>query len=143
MTSNYSKSLYKDYELLQKKYEEMEKKYKFEKLRADIAESKQQRFEKLYLKSEALIKDREKENQALKDKILELSKKLDITKYEKDNYLSKFINDGTNSGLPTSKTPINKKKIVPNSRKNTGGKIGARNGHKKNKLEKFEEKDII
>lgn len=142
MTSNYSKSLYKDYELLQKKYEEMEKKYKFEKLRADIAESKQQRFEKLYLKSKALIKDREKENQALKDKILELSKKLDITKYEKDNYLSKLINDGTNSGLPTSQTPINKNKIVPNSRKNTGDKKGGKFGHPRHKLEKFDDNEI-
>ena len=39
-------------------------------------------------------------------------------------------NDGTNSGIPTSKTPINKKKVIPNFAKNTGGKIGRKEGHK-------------
>lgn len=30
--------------------------------------------------------------------------------------------DGTNTGTPTSQTPINKKKVIPNSRRNSGKK---------------------
>lgn len=30
--------------------------------------------------------------------------------------------DGTNAGIPTSQTPINKKKVIPNSRVKTGKK---------------------
>ena len=31
-------------------------------------------------------------------------------------------NDGTTAGIPTSMTPLNKKKVIPNFAKNTGGK---------------------
>ena len=41
-----------------------------------------------------------------------------MTKYERDQYLAKLNIDGTNSGIPTSQTPINKKKVIPNSRFN-------------------------
>lgn len=37
--------------------------------------------------------------------------------------------DGTNAGIPTSQTPINKKKIIPNSRTKSNKKIGGQNGH--------------
>lgn len=50
--------------------------------------------------------------------------------------------DSTNSSLPTSKTPINKKKLVPNTRKQTGRKRGGQTGHKKSFLEGFEENEI-
>jgi hypothetical protein len=43
--------------------------------------------------------------------------------------------DGTNAGIPTSQTPINKKKIIPNTRTKTDKKIGGQPGHKKHKLE--------
>lgn len=51
-------------------------------------------------------------------------------------------NDNSTAGIPTSMTPINKKKIIPNSRKNTGEKIGRKNGHKKDKLERIEDEKI-
>ena len=50
--------------------------------------------------------------------------------------------DGTNSGIPTSQTPINKKKVIPNTREKTEKKRGGQNGHKKHKLEKFNEDEI-
>ena len=124
MASNYSNSLYKDYEKLEKKYKELEKKYKFEKLRADVAEYENQRFE------------------IINNKINELTKKLNMTEYERNQYLAKLNIDGTNAGIPTSQTPINKKKLIPNSRKNTGGKIGGKLNHPKYKLEKFNDKEI-
>ena len=42
--------------------------------------------------------------------------------------------DGTNTGTPTSQTPIGKKKAIPNSRRNTGKKKGGRPGHEKHIL---------
>ncbi len=60
---------------------------------------------------------------------------------EKDHELQKLkalLNtDGTNSGLPTSRTPLNKDKIRPNSRKNTGKPRGGVTGQKKAKMNKL------
>ena len=50
--------------------------------------------------------------------------------------------DGTISGIPTSKTPINKKKVIPNFAKNTGGKIGRKEGHKKDSLQRIDDSKI-
>ena len=50
--------------------------------------------------------------------------------------------DSSNSGTPTSKTPINKKKGIPNSRKKTENHIGGQKGHLKSKLEKFKENEM-
>ena len=79
---------------------------------------------------------------ALKNQIIELTKKLNMTEYERDQYLAKLNIDGTNAGIPTSQTPINKNKLIPNSRKNTGGKIGGQLVHPKYKLNKFDDKEI-
>ena len=129
MASNYSNSLYKDYEKLEKKYKELEKKYKFEKLRADVAEYENQRFEIINNKKQSIIDQKEKIIIAQNNKIIEITKKLNMTEYERNQYLAKLNIDGTNAGIPTSQTPINKKKLIPNSRKNTGGKIGGKLNH--------------
>ena len=50
--------------------------------------------------------------------------------------------DGTNAGIPTSQPPINKKKIIPNTRTKTDKKIGGQPGHKKHKLEKLNNEEI-
>ena len=50
--------------------------------------------------------------------------------------------DGTNSSLPTSKTPVGKKKIIPNSRIKTGKRRGGQAGHAKAKLRSFEDDEI-
>lgn len=142
MVSNYSKGLFNDYEKLEIKYIELDRKYKFEKLRADVAESEQQRLEKIAFQKEKQVEEASNQINALKNKIIELTKKLNMTEYERDQYLAKLNIDGTNAGIPTSQTPINKSKIIPNSRKNTGGKIGGKLNHKKNKLEKFADDEI-
>ncbi len=51
-------------------------------------------------------------------------------------------NDGTNSGLPTSQMPIDKKKVVPNSRVKTGKKKGGQAGHKKHALSPLSDDEI-
>ena len=153
MASDYTNSLYKDYEKVLKKNQELERKYKLEKLHCDIIESQNQRLEKICQKHEKIVEDIKIKNQSIineKDKIIEVQNKkiielvnqLNLTKYERDMYLSKLNLDGTNSGIPTSQTPINKNKVIPNSRKNTGGKIGGQENHKKNKLDKFKDEEI-
>lgn len=50
--------------------------------------------------------------------------------------------DGTNSGTPTSKTPLNKEKVIPNTREKTGKKRGGQHGHPKSKLKGFEDHEV-
>ena len=50
--------------------------------------------------------------------------------------------DGTNTGISTAATPINKKKVIPNSRRGSDLKKGGQPGHKKHEMERFEDSDI-
>lgn len=50
--------------------------------------------------------------------------------------------DGTNSGTPTSKTPLNKKKIIPNTREKSGKRKGGQMGHPKAKLHAFQDEEV-
>ena len=50
--------------------------------------------------------------------------------------------DSSNSSFPTSKTPVGKKKIIPNSRIRTGKRRGGQEGHAKAKLSSFEDEEI-
>lgn len=147
--SNYSNSLYKDYELELHKRKEIEKQNKFLKLTNDVLEYRIQILEKQALDKENKINEKNDEINEIKKiveaqnkKILELAKQLDLTKEERDKYLAKLNNDGTNSGLPTSQTPIGKKKLIPNSREKTGRNIGGQKNHPKSKLEKFDAEEI-
>ncbi|MGN0974338.1 MAG: transposase [Bacilli bacterium] len=142
MGANYSKSLYNDYEKLVIKNKELSQENKFLKLQINIAESEKQRLEKINFQKRKQYEEAIYENIALKNKIIELTKKLNMTEYERDQYLAKLNIDGTNAGIPTSQTPINKNKLIPNSRKNTGGKIGGKPNHKKSKLETFADEEI-
>lgn len=74
------------------------------------------------------LKEKDKQIEALKKQIIKMQTKLDT--------------DSTNSGLPTSKTPIGKKKYIPNTREKTNKKIGGQEGHTKYKLNKFREEEI-
>lgn len=151
--SNYTNSLYRDYEKLEIKNTKITKENKLLKLRLDILESENQRLERNCNKQEKIIENIEIKNQYIIDeknkiieaqnkKIIELVNQLNLTKYERDMYLAKLNIDGTNAGIPTSQTPINKKKVIPNSRKNTGGKIGGKFNHTKSKLERFKDEEI-
>lgn len=42
--------------------------------------------------------------------------------------------DGTNSGIPTSQTPYDRKKVIPNTRQKSGRSRGAQLGHQKHSL---------
>ena len=77
----------------------------------------------------------DKITETFENKIIVLQKKV-------DNLNSILNNDSTNSGLPTSKTPLNKKKHIPNSREKTDNKKGGQLNHKKHKLKRFNDEDI-
>lgn len=64
----------------------------------------------------------------------ELTAKIAALTEELAKEISKNNTDGTNSSLPTSKTPIGKKKVIPNSRIKSGKKRGGQVGHVKHSL---------
>jgi hypothetical protein len=128
MKSNYSNGLYKDYEKLQAKYELQGIELKRALLAQRIAEDEQRRLERIVSQKE--------------DKILELENKLKELEKENGRLKAKENIDGTTAGIPTSMTPIGKKKVIPNFAKNTGGKIGRKEGHKKDKLERIPDEKI-
>ena len=51
-------------------------------------------------------------------------------------------NNGTNSGTPTSQTPIDKNKVIPNSREKTDRTKGAQPEHEKHAMNAFTESEI-
>lgn len=96
--------------------------------------------------SQILLESQNKTFRINKQKIKnELDEKNKLLK-EKENEIARLkalLNiDGTNNGIPTSQTPINKKKVIPNTREKTGKSKGGQIGHKKHKLEKFADEDI-
>ena len=82
-----------------------------------------------------LEKEYEKE---LTDKNLQI----EALKKEVAKLTSKMNNNSSNSGVPTSKTQIGNKKLIPNTREKTEKLIGGQQGHKKHKLRKFKEEEI-
>lgn len=124
MATNYERGLFKEYELLLSESETVKAKYQllhkeYQLLQKEI---------KLKEKLEAELAEKVSENQTLLKEIMRLNALLNI--------------DGTNSGTPTSKTPLSKKKVIPNSREKSGKHIGGQPGHPKRKLEAFTEEEI-
>lgn len=124
MGGNYTKSLYNDYEKLFNEHTRLLEEMKLYKNEHILLEQEI----RLNRKLEQELEEKNAEIEALKKEILRLNGFLNI--------------DGNNSGTPTSKTPINKKKRIPNSRKKTKKHIGGQPGHTQSKLEKFQEEEI-
>ena len=72
----------------------------------------------------------------------ELQAKIDALENALGSEKAKANNDGTNSGIPTSQTPYNKKKVIPNSRKKSNRKRGGQPGHVKHALALLSEEEI-
>ena len=122
------KSLYKDYEELLIKNDKLSKENRSLKYIND-----------LLLSQISTLEKKDNEN-------VEELKRLQEETQEKDYEIARLkalLNmDGTNHGIPTSQTPINKKKVIPNTRPETERTRGGQKGHPKHKLEKFEEEEI-
>ena len=90
------------------------------------------------------------ENESLKARLENCQARKDLESEGKIQALSNEVarlhailnNDGTNSGTPTSRTPLNKKKVVPNSRQHTDRKRGGQPGHAKASLSAFSEDEV-
>jgi len=126
--TNYAKAFYKDYEQLFQRNE---------KLAAELR-SLQYSYNLITNRNETMERQRQElaEQNSAKDVLI-----IGLTK-EVDRLKALLNIDGTNSGLPTSSMPINKKKVIPNSRQKTGKKIGGQFGHAKKKLERFPNSEV-
>lgn len=128
MASNYERILYKDYEAVLLGKEKAEK---------EVAHLNRQ-CKKLELHVEKLEKESNRKDAVISqqtEKIDELEKRI--------AHLEALLGtDSTNSGLPSSKTPIGKKKPIPNSREKSGKRKGGQAGHVKAKLKKHEDYEI-
>lgn len=109
-------------------------------------------YENLLIKNDELSKENRKlkyykklTDEQLKD-LVEKEKEHEELLKEKDYEIARLkalLNiDGTNHGIPTSMTPIHKKKVIPNTREKGNKPKGGQVGHKKHKLEKFKEEEI-
>jgi transposase len=124
MGANYAKGLYKEYELLLSEKEAVKAEYELLRKEYQLLQKEIKLKEKL----EAELAEKAAENEALKKEIIRLNALMNT--------------DGTNSGTPTSKTPLSKKKLIPNTRKKSERKIGGQPGHPKKKLEAFAQEEV-
>ena len=140
MACNYERFLNKDYQELLKKYDKKSEEYKQLKYEYQLLQSKLNTKEKQL--EIALLEAEKNATMKYQDLINDKDKIID----EKDKEIARLkalLNtDGTNAGIPTSQTPINKKKIVPNTRIKSNKSKGGQIGHKKHKLEKFNDEEI-
>lgn len=140
MASNYENFFNKDYQKLLEKYDKQSEEYKQLKYEYQLLQSKYNTKEK-----QLNVKITDVEN-SVKEKFAKVIDEKDKIIDKKDKEIARLkalLNiNGSNAGIPTSQTPINKKKIIPNSRTKSNKKIGGQNGHKKHKLEKFNENEI-
>ena len=122
------KSFYRDYENLLIKNDKLSKENRKLKYNQNLLENQIQTL----IKKEAEAKKEIEEHQnLLKEKDFEIAR------------LKALLNmDGTNHGIPTSQTPINKKKVIPNTREKSNKPKGGQKGHPKHKLEKFKDNEI-
>lgn len=140
MGANYQKFLDKDYQKLLDKYDKKSEEYRQLKYEYQLLQSKYNTKNKqLNIAIQQADDNAAKKYQPLLD---EKDKQLDEKNKEIARLKALLNIDGTNAGIPTSQTPINKKKIIPNTRIKSNKKIGGQLGHKKHKLEKFNDEEI-
>lgn len=121
-------SFYKDYENLLIKNDELSE------------ENRKLRYSQKLLESQNKTL-REVEQKANDEKI-KYENTIKEQEYEIARLKALLNMDGTNHGIPTSMTPINKKKIIPNTREKSNKPKGGQIGHKQHKLEKFKDEEI-
>ena len=126
------KSFYRDYENLLIKNDELSKENRNLKYTQLLLEKQNNNLRKIEEQLKNKVKELEEEHQnLLKEKDFEIAR------------LKALLNmDGLNHGIPTSQTPINKKKVIPNTREKSDKPKGGQKGHPKHKLEKFKDDEI-
>lgn len=135
MGTDYSKVFYRDYERLLNEKEQLEKanrscnrEIRRLQLVYEVERKEKERLHAAATRLQATVEDQEKQIEALKKEVARLNGIINL--------------DGTNSGTPTSKTPLHKKKVIANTREATEKKRGGQPGHPKAKLKEFKEEEI-
>lgn len=140
MSTNYQKFYDKDYQKLLEKYDKKSEDYKQLKYEYQLLDKRLKTKNK---QLEIVVNDFEINAKAKYQPLLDKKDKQLAEKEKEIARLKALLNiDGSNAGIPTSQTPINKKKIIPNTRVKSGKKIGGQLGHQKHKLEKFRNEEI-
>lgn len=134
-----NRDLYRENRCLSKEKRQAEKRAeKAERLKAMAEAEREKISEQLKEKQENHIREVE----GLTEQIKERDRQIETLKNEVARQLAVLNNDGTTCGLPTSRTPIGKKKVIPNGRVKSGRKRGGQPGHEKNTLKPFEDSEI-
>ena len=121
-------SFFKDYENILIKNDTLSKENRDLRYYQSLLESQNQTLRDNEEKYKSEIQNK---NNELKEKDYEIAR------------LKALLNiDGTTHGIPTSQTPINKKKVIPNTREKGQKTKGGQLGHAKHKLEKFKDEEI-
>lgn len=121
-------SFYKDYENLLIKSDKLSEENRKLKYYQRLAENQI----RIFIEKE----EKAKEELTNKDNIIQKQE------YEIARLKALLNIDGTNHGIPTSMTPIHKKKVIPNTREKSEKTKGGQVGHKKHKLERFKDEEV-
>lgn len=120
----------------------------FEKATAEIVKLKdrilgyQQQISSLRSSVMNLEKSKEADNKHFKETIDEKDAIIKELQNRLAHAEALLGHDGSNTGTPTSQTPINKNKVIPNSRRSSGKPKGGQIGHEKSTLKAPDESDI-
>lgn len=125
-------SFYKDYENLLIKNDQLSQEIRELKYNESLLLKQIQTLESQEQQSQQEVSRLQKENEELlKEKEYEIAR------------LKALLNmDGTNHGIPTSMTPIHKKKVIPNTREKSDKPRGGQVGHQQHKLNKFKDEEV-
>lgn len=136
MAGNYQRSFEKDYLELNKKYDKKNEDYKMLKYEYRLLNSK-------YQSKCNQVKQADERASKKFDPIIKEKDKIILDQAKEIERLKKLLGtDGTNSGIPTSRTPLYKDKVIPSSREKTDKPKGGQEGHPKHKLEKFKDEEV-
>ncbi|MCR4585653.1 MAG: transposase [Lachnospiraceae bacterium] len=72
----------------------------------------------------------------------EANAQIEALKEEVSRLTARIEHNGSNTGIPTSKTAIGQKKVIPNSRKKTVRSKGGQYGHEKHTMPRFSDEEI-
>lgn len=109
----------------------------------DYVAVRKERYLNLQHKYNYLEKNMDKKvNDAVLDATKDLRNENEKLKEENEKLRQLLNLDSNNSGIPTSKTSIGKKKRIPNLREKSNKSVGGQIGHQKHKLTKFLDDEI-
>ena len=126
-------------DLLKRFYEEKENGEKYKQL--------YHRYYTLYKNAQKVPENRDKGTEKkIQDAVNQTTEELQNQLKEKEKEIAllraQLKNNSSNSGIPTSRTPIGKKKKIPNTRKKTGRKKSGQKGHSRSQLANFDDDQI-